>query len=276
MELSVVHDVHMVINLVHRFVYFVPEAAEEYSAVGIAGRAGYFGSRSAAMGAVTDDVVVATFYNFSPRAITACMPGVWDVASPESLQSARFRVIRRALTRVGGDLTSEQIAEARALIDPVVAGLDFGGKPLAAGNAGVPLPDDPMVALWQQVTVLREWRGDAHIAVLVTSGLAPCECLVLQVGTGRFPMKLARATRRWDDAEWDSALAKLRSHGWVDDDGSVTSSGAEYRDHIEAETDRLCAPIWQSVGATGAARLGELISPIHAAMDATGIYAVFG
>ena len=275
MELSVVHDVHMVINLVHRFVYFVPEAAEEYTAIGITGPAGYFGSRSAAMGAVTDDVVVATFYNFSPRAITASMPGVWDVASPESLQSARFRVIRRALTRVGGDLTSEQIAEARALIDPVVAGLDFGGKPLAAGNAGVPLPDDPMVALWQQVTVLREWRGDAHIALLVTNGLAPCECLVLQVGTGRFPMKLARATRRWDDAEWDSAVAKLRSHGWVDDDGSVTSSGAEYRDHIEAETDRLCAPNWLPVGDTGAARLGELIAPIHAAMDAAGIYAVF-
>lgn len=77
MDQSVVHDVHMAINLVHRLVYFVPEAGEQYGALGVQGAGGYFGSRSAPMGAVKDEVIIATFYNFSPLAVTAAMPGVW-------------------------------------------------------------------------------------------------------------------------------------------------------------------------------------------------------
>ena len=272
MDRSVVHDVHMAINLVHRLVYFVPEAVEEYAALGVKGRGGYFGSRSAPMGAVPDEVIIATFYNFSPLAVRSAMPGVWETAPPESLQAARFRVVRRALDRVGVEFSSEQIAEARSLIDPVVAGLDIGGKPLAAGNAGITLPDDPLTALWQQVTVLREWRGDAHIAVLVAGEVGPCDCLVLQVSTGRFPLRLAQATRRWNEDEWSAAIARLVERGWMDADGGMTVTGTDARDHLEAETDRLCESIWRPVGVAGAARLGELIMPIHAAIESAGTY----
>ena len=274
MNRLVVHDVHMMINVVHRLVYFVPEAVEEYAALGVKGAGGYFGSRAAPMGPVPDEVIIATFYNFSPLAVTSAMHGVWDVASPESLQAARFRVVDRAMRRVGVELSGEQIAEARAILDPVIADLDVAGKPLAAGNAAVALPDDPLVALWQQVTVLREWRGDVHIAVLVTNEVGPCDCLVLQVGTGRFPIRLAQATRRWDEAEWAAAIGRLAQRGWVAADGSVTPAGVEAREGLEADTDRLCASIWQPVGDAGAARLGDLIAPIHAAIDAAGTYAV--
>lgn len=272
MDQAVVHKAHMAINLVHRLVYFVPEAGEEYAALGVKGAGGYFASRSAPMGAVTDQVVLATFYNFSPLAVLSAMPGVWDAASPENWQAARFRVVERALTRVAADLSTDQIAEARSLIDPVVAGLAVGGKPLAAGNAAVALPDDPLLALWQQLTVVREWRGDVHIAVLVNNELGPCECLVMQVGTGRFPLRIAQATRRWNETEWAAALGKLAEHGWADSDGSITPSGMALRDRLEAETDRLCAPIWEPVGDAGAARFTELIMPIHTAVDAAGTY----
>ena len=52
MDLPTVHDAHMAINLVHRFVYFVPDAAEEYAALGLTGRGTYFGSRAAPLGPV--------------------------------------------------------------------------------------------------------------------------------------------------------------------------------------------------------------------------------
>jgi hypothetical protein len=272
MDQSVVHDAHMAINLVHRLVYFVPEAGEEYGALGVQGAGGYFGSRSAPMGAVPDEVIIATFYNFSPLAITAAMPGVWEAASPESLQAARFRVVQRALERVGAGLSPEEIAEARSLIDPVVAGLDHGGKPLAAANASVALPDDPLVALWQQLTVVREWRGDVHIAVLVTNQLGPCECLVFQVTTGRFPFRIAQATRRWTDDQWAAAADWLAGRGWLAADGTPTPAGVEERERLEAQTDRLCAPIWEPVGDAGAARFAELILPLHNAMQAAGTY----
>lgn len=273
MSSSVVHDVHMAINLVHRLVYFVPEAAEEYGSLGVTGAGGYFGSRSAPMGAVPDEVIIATFYNFSPRAVIASMPGVWEAASPEALQAARFRVVGRALDRVKVDMTDAHVAEAMALIDPVVAGLDFAGKTLAAANAAVALPDDPLLALWQQLTVVREWRGDVHIALLVTNELGPCECLVLQVGTGRFPFRIAQVTRRWNETEWAGAVESLRQRGWMTADGMMTAQGVEGREDIEAETDRLCASIWNPIGDDGAARFAELIMPIHDAVDAAGTYA---
>ena len=276
MDRSVVHDAHMMINLVHRLVYFVPEAAEEYGALGVNGQGGYFGSRSAPMGAIPPEVIIATFYNFSPLAVSSAMQGVWEAASPAALQAARFRAVRRALDRVGADLSSEQIAEARSLADPVVAGLDLAGKPLAAANAAVSLPDDPLVALWQQVTVLREWRGDAHIAVLVANEIGPCECLVLQVGSGRFPLRLAQVTRRWDESHWAGAISSLGDRGWVAADGSLTPAGVDARNQIEADTDRLCEAIWAPIGDSGAARLSALITPIHAAVDAAGTYAIFG
>jgi hypothetical protein len=275
MDRSVVHDVHMAINLAHRPVYFVPEAAEEYAGLGVKGQGSYFASRAAPMGAVPIEVVIATFYNFSPLAVASVMPGVWDAASPESWQAARFRVVARAFERVAVDMSTDDIVEALSIIDPVVAELVLAGKPLAAANAAVALPDDPIVALWQQVTVVREWRGDAHIAVLVANDIGPCECLVLQVGTGRFPLRLAQLTRRWDESQWADAVANLAARGWAAADGTLTPAGIAERDRLEAETDRLCESIWWPVGDRGAARLRELIAPIHAAMDAAGTYTMF-
>ena len=263
-DAATVRNVHLAINSAHRFVYFVPEAAEEYAALGVNGFGGYFGSRAAPLGPVPAEVVLATFYNFSPLAVSAGMANVWNTAEPAALQAARFRVVDRALERVGVSLSLDAIAEARSLIDPVVAGLDLAGKPLAAANAAVVLPDDSLVALWQQVTVLREWRGDVHIALLVTNELGPCDCMVVQVGTGRFPLALTQASRQWNEQEWAAAIVRLAERGWVDAEGAMTAAGIEARERIEVETDRLCAPIWQPIGGSGTARLTQLLAPITA------------
>lgn len=227
MDPSIVHDVHMTINLVHRFVYFVPEAAEEYAKLGVTGRGSYFASRAAPMGPVPDEMVLATFYNFHPRAVHRAMAGMWAAAAPATWQAARFRAAQRALERVGAHLSA---------------------------------------------AVLREWRGDVHIALLVANEVGPCDCMVLQVGTGRFPLDMAQASRQWDEDEWDAAISRLGARGWVGADGAMTANGTLERERIEADTDRLCAPIWEGVGNAAAARLGELISPIHAAMQAAGTY----
>lgn len=273
MDRSIVHDAHMAINVAHRFIYFVPEAADEYARLGASGRGTYFASRAAPLGPVPDAVVIATFYNFAPRAVHAAMGGMWDIADPGQWQQARFRAATRALERVRPALSSAEIAEARSIIDPVVAGLDLAGKPLGAANAALELPADPLTALWQQITVLREWRGDVHIAVLLANAVGPCECMVMQVGTGRFPLGVTQATRQWDEVEWAAAIAGLNRQGWVDGAGAMTAAGIAERERIEDETDRLCEPIWAPVGDVGAARLATLIAPIHAAMDAAGTYA---
>lgn len=274
MDRSIVRNVHTAISMAHRLVYFVPEANEEYAALGVEpGRGTYFASRTAPMGVVPDEVVLATFYNFSERAVrTAEIGKVWAGASPEALQGARFKTVQRALNRVGFTLSAQQLAEARALIDPVVAGLNLAGKPLAAANASVPLPEDALLALWQQATIIREWRGDVHIALLIANDIGPCECMVLQVGTGRFPLGITQATRQWNEEEWAEAIAVLGARGWVDADGAMTVAGTAAREHLEDETDRLCESIWKPIGETGAVRLTEILDPIHTAMTAAGTY----
>ncbi|WP_033292759.1 SCO6745 family protein [Amycolatopsis jejuensis] len=260
------------ISAAHLFTYLVPETAEEAARLGVPERPpAYFALRAAPMGAVPWQVVLATFYNFSPRAVQT-MAGAWDIAPPGQWQAARFTSVERAMDRVGVHLPAERIAEARSLLDPVVANADYAGKPLAAANAAVPLPADPLVALWQQITVIREWRGDAHLPVLADHRLGPCDCLVLHTATGRLPVPLARRTRMWTDDEWAAATNRLATRGWLTPDGVLTDLGAQAREDIETETDERCAPLWAPIGEAGTRRVTSLIKPIGEAFAAAGTY----
>jgi len=77
------------LDTLHVPVYFAPEPSEGYAELGIRPRAGYFVSRSAAMGAVSPDVTVATFYVFAPGLVHHVMAGCWDKASPAQVLAAR-------------------------------------------------------------------------------------------------------------------------------------------------------------------------------------------
>ncbi|WP_328499420.1 hypothetical protein OHS59_30535 [Streptomyces sp. NBC_00414] len=292
MDLSAVREVSRAVSAAHLFTYLVPEGAQEAAGFGVTDRGpAYLAFRSAAMGAVPWQVTHAAFYNFSPRAVRA-MAGVWDAAPPERWQAARFLAAGRAMRRVGVRLTDGRLAEARALIDPVVTGADCAGKVLAAANASVAPPSDPLVALWQQITVAREWRGDAHLVVLADNDVGPCDCLVLHTAAGGLPTALARATRQWDDGEWAAATARLTARGWLapapapasapDPDTpltdaeptapTLTDAGRVARERIEAETDEHCAALWAPIGDTGARRFASLIAPITDAFTAAGTF----
>ncbi|MFF1380716.1 hypothetical protein [Streptomyces sp. NPDC058308] len=272
MDLHAVRDVSRAISSAHLFVYFAPEGAQEAAALGVTDRGtAYLALRSAAMGAVPWQAVLAAFYNFSPRAVET-MAGAWDAAPPERWQAARFTAVGRAMRRVGVRLTDADLAEARSLIDPVVAGADYAGKVLAAANASVALPADPLVALWQQMTVAREWRGDVHNVVLADNGLGPCDCLVLHTATGGLPVPLARATRQWNDEEWSAATARLAARGWLDSNAAITDAGTAARERIEVETDEHCAALWAPIGDAGARRLAALVAPVTDAFTAAGTF----
>ncbi|WP_447035560.1 SCO6745 family protein [Streptomyces sp. DSM 118878] len=271
-DMNAVREVSLTINAAHLFIYFIPEAPEEAAELGVSedGPA-YFAFRSAPMGPAPWQVTLAAFYNFSPQAVRA-MTGVWDTATPQQWQAARFAAVERAVQRVGVDLTADQIAEARSLIDPVVARADYAGKTMAAANASIPLPSDPLVALWQQLTVVREWRGDAHFTVLAANGIGPCDCNVLQSATGHFPEAIARATRLWNDEEVAASVTRLAERGWLNSDGTATDAGIAAREQMETETDEHCAALWTPIGEANVRRLTSLILPIHDAFVEVGTY----
>src|SRR5438445_4718170 len=116
-DLPLARQAHRALEPIHTLVYFVPEAGERYAALGvIGGMRGYFASRSAPLGIVPAEVVVATFYNFSPTHVAKAIPSVWDVTTPELVLAARLDAVDAALRRLLGDaVTTDEMAEAAGL-----------------------------------------------------------------------------------------------------------------------------------------------------------------
>ena len=234
----------------HNHLYFAPEQDERLSAVGLRpGRMCYFAGRAAPMGAVGPGVVAATFYNFSPALIARHIPRAWTLASPEQVIAARFDAARAALTRLLGDAAqSPEIAELAGLLREACSVLTPEARPLYAGHADLPWPEEPLLELWHGATLLREHRGDGHLAVLLRSGLTGLEALVSHTVTGRgFTEAGAKATRGWSDEEWTAAEAALTERGLLAG-GQLTEDGAGLRARLEVETDALAAAPWEHLG----------------------------
>ena len=240
-------------NPLHSCVYFSPEGDEEYVAAGLRpGRMGYFASRSASMGAVGAEVVASTFYNFNPELVRRHIPRAWALASPEQVLDARWRVADRTLRRLLGEavVSSDEMAAAGRFARRAAAWCSTEGRPLFAAHAGLDWPTEPHLVFWHAVTLLREHRGDGHIAALVAAELSGIEALVTHTATGRgFQVAAAKSLRMWSDEQWAQAQDRLRHRGILDGDGGLTVSGSDLRDRIEAETDRLSAAPWTSVDA---------------------------
>jgi len=261
----------------HAMVYFTLDPQEQYAAIGLdssQNRAiGYFPARAAAMGAVSWPVVQATFYNFSALAVQFGMAGVWEKVTPQQVLDARYRGVDRALRRLCGDLLDgPEVAEALTLARTACEGCPPYGRPLYAGNAGLPWPAEPHLALWHAVTLLREFRGDGHIAALVGEGVTGLEAAVLHVAQGDLlTRKPLQASRAYSDEEWDGAVAQMQERGWLDETGAFTEQGRASRLRVEVATDALALPAWERIGEDGCARLRELMAPlVKAVVDGGG------
>ena len=278
MEPTVSRETWRALEPVHAQVYFSPENQQEYAALGFDVKAnplaGYFPARAAAMGAVSAGTVQAAFFNFSATAVAFGMDKAWEVASPEQLVEARYRGADRSLRRLCGDLLdSPDVVEAVELARTATQGCTPYGRPLYAGNAALSWPDVPHLQLFHAITLLREFRGDGHIAALVVEGIGGLEAAVLHVAQGdAWTREPLRKTRVYTTEQWDAACARLRGRGWLDAQDSFTDAGREVRQRVEDRTDVLALPPWEHLGEDGCARLRELVRPLSkAVLDGGGV-----
>lgn len=231
----------------HSFVYFRPEAGLAFAGLGLEGMASYFASRAAPMGAVGPATVEATFYNFSRRSIHDALPAAWDVASPTQVVETRFAVAGDALrAMIGEEVDGAGMVRAAALLRRVAEAADAPGRPLGAANAALDWPEAPHLQLFHAITVLREYRGDAHVAALVLAGIGPVETLVLDVASGRskMPGAMAQATRGWSDDEWAAGFETIKRRGLVGPDEALNDAGLALREELEAQTDGASLGVW--------------------------------
>ena len=245
---------------VHGMIYFTPDAPPQYAAAGVTGnRTGYFASRVAAMGTVGPEVVIATFYNFHPGLVAHAMRDVWATVTPARMIEARYAAVDASLRRAFGDdvLGSDELAAAAATLRraALVASEHPEGRPLFAGHAEVAWPDEPHLVLWHAQTMLREFRGDGHVAALTVEGLSGLDALISHAASGDVPAAALQRTRAWSDDEWVAGVASMAARGLVHADGSFTEAGRAQRDRIEAATDRLAMRPWNALGADTCAAL---------------------
>ncbi|MEY2437985.1 MAG: hypothetical protein QOF97_2821, partial [Acidimicrobiaceae bacterium] len=202
-----------------------------------------------------------TFFNFHPDMVRSAIPDAWSYASPAALLEVRATAAAAVLRRLVTDV-DDAAKKVEPLLRQPIDAADAPGRSLFAANRDVAVPSDPVAALWQATTTLREHRGDGHVSVLTSEGLDGCEAHVLFAMVHDVPRDVYQRSRGWSDDDWSAALSELFGKGWLAADGTITSTGREVHGEIEARTDASAAGPWRTLGTAGTARLAALLAPL--------------
>jgi hypothetical protein len=124
--------------------------------------------------------------------------------------------------------------------------------------------------LWQACTLLREHRGDGHVAALAAAGIGGREANVLQTAAGIVSREVFETSRHYDAAEWERVSATLIDRGLVGPDGKLTARGKEVRNDVEDHTDRAALSAYDGLDDEQLRQLLEALAPLARAVIATG------
>lgn len=161
---------------------------------------------------------------------------IWALASPEEVLAARLRAADATLRRLLGEevVGSPEMAEAAGLALRAAEACTRHARPLYAAHADLPVPDEPHLAYWHAAALLREHRGDGHLAALLAAGLDPVEALVSHTATGKgMSPRWVLGTRGWHREDWDAASGRLRARGLLDEEGDSPRRASR------------CGPTWR-------------------------------
>ncbi len=252
---------------VHAVTYFAPEARSAFEQAGLRGFwRGYFAGRAAPLGHANSAVVTASFFNFAPAFVARAIPAVWElITAADALQVRTTGAVASLRGLLAGQ--EAEVAAAADLLWEAIGELDFAGRVLAAGNAALPAPAGAWARLWLAATVLREHRGDGHFAALAAADIDGCEAVALRclIDLRREDLQPVRG---WTDDQWDAALARLASRGWVGTGGQLTGAGRDAHAAVEDATDRAASRAWERLGADTTAEIARVLTPLSQACAA--------
>lgn len=232
-------------------IYFVPEGPVNYGKIGLKPRQAYFCTRSAALGAVPGAVVASTFYNFNPAIVVPEVNDGWQKTTPQAAAQARNQAVIEALTRLLADESGNlpDVKPAVTLVRQACEGLKGEGRPLFAAHQAQPWPEEnDLLSLWWGANLLREYRGDGHIAALLTAGISGLDAILIAgAWSSRVPLAMLLKTRAWSEEEMEQARTDLERRGLLEN-GALTGRGQELRNAVEDTTDRLAVAPWEKLG----------------------------
>ncbi|MCD2145219.1 SCO6745 family protein [Gordonia paraffinivorans] len=261
----------------HILAYFNPGLGPAQKDTGLDGHAFYVGARAAPLGPCAPEVVTSTFYNFNPELVARSWASAVD-AGLEKVHERRNAMLDDSLREILGDAFDDALLDGLASeYTELAARLPLTGRTLAAAWAAVPPPDTPRLRLWQAIAVLREWRGDNHIAALVLNGLNGFDAAVFHeaqlpdptVSRRVMGKRVVLLTRGYSEQDWEDSVDRLVAAGLAERDEQghrLTAHGAAVYDDIEATTDAAGESVW-----AGSEDLIERTRPIVKAVIDAGV-----
>jgi len=252
-------------------VYFAPEAHQRYEALGLNYFEGYFCSRGACLGNAPWSVICAAFGAFKPAAVQQAVTGGWSKTDAEHMLVARRDGATEQLERLLGE-PGPEVKQATEILFSLTEGVDPSGRMLYSGLSVLPVPDTPMGRLWRAADLVREHRGDGHIAAWV-SQTDSCEITVLTELTWGLKPGAYVFTRGWSEEDVDAARTRLQARGLLDGEGQLTDAGREFRGNIERATDLAEREVIERLG-NRAGELFSLLAPFSRTIVENGGYPV--
>ncbi|MFD4509370.1 MarR family transcriptional regulator [Streptomyces sp. NPDC058457] len=270
-RVGVARDLWRLLEPIHAVVYFAPEPLEEFRAAGYRGFwMGYFAGRAAPLGSAGADVVHALFYNFAHARVSRALPAAWGFAPPNEALQARVRGSVRALRRaLGPAADGAEVARAAELATRAARSAPLEGRALFAANRSLSVPQEPLAQLWHAATLLREHRGDGHVAALLAAGIGGRESHVLHATASGIPRDVYGPARDFDAVEWTSRHDALEQRGLLEDN-RLSRRGHQLKDRIEERTDQLAATAYDTLTTGETDELTRLLRPLTHAVVREG------
>ncbi len=269
---TVARRLYRLVEPIHLVTYFADEPTEALMALGLRNYwDGYFAGRAAPLGRVPAEVVHAVFYNFADGEVGRHIPRVWKTVTPEAALAAREQGCVAALRRILGDVAETPgLARAADLAIRAATSAPTEGRILYAALRAVPLPQEPVARLWHAATLLREHRGDGHIAVLVAAGVDGTEAHVLHALSENIPAEKFGRVHHLPADRLARVADGMRARGLIDASGWLSDAGWKTKERIELATDDLAAPPYSSLEPAALDQLIADLEPISATLDAAG------
>lgn len=254
--------------------YLADEPADAVVALGVGnGWDAYFAGRAAPFGREAPaEVVDALFYSFAPGEVARHIPRVWERVTPAAANAARQDGSVAALRRLlGAALDTPSVRRAGDTMLAAAAAAPTAGRALFAAVRSLPVPTEPVARLWHGANLLREHRGDSHVAALVTAGIGGTEAHVLHaLALGMAAHEFGRIGHL-PRAQLDAVVDGLRERGLVDAEGRFTDDGRQLKERIEALTDELAASAYATLEPTELDQLIADLEPLAATLVAAGM-----
>jgi hypothetical protein len=114
--------------------------------------------------------------------------------------------------------------------------------------------------LFHAASLLREHRGDGHIAALMSEGIGGLEAHVLLAVDLGMPATSFGRIHHLPAALLTDLIDTMRDRGLVEDESTFTAAGRQVKDRVEALTDELAAVPYEALNT---AELDELVAALE-------------